>query len=60
MKFRVEIQSLISGIVEAENEEDAKMIAMEMPKFGEELMQEAYVSDVEEIVVSTDSEEKGK
>ena len=46
-KYELQIESSIVVSVEAETEEEAKEMAMQIEKHGERLLQEAYVSDVE-------------
>ena len=56
-EYEVEIESRIYVKVKAEDEEDAKINAMENPEFGDMLLQNASVSDVGDGIVLKDEVE---
>ena len=47
-RYEVEIESRISVKIDANSKEEASMVAMENSEFGERLLENAIVSDVEE------------
>lgn len=48
-KYELEISSSVYVTVEADDEEDARIVAMESKENGEKLLGNAYISDANEV-----------
>lgn len=47
--YQLEISSSVSVTVQADDEEDARIVAMENSENGEKLLENAYISDACEV-----------
>ena len=59
-RYEVEIESRISVKIDANSKEEASMVAMENSEFGERLLENAIVSDVEELEELSSSKSKNE